>query len=396
MSKNYPRAKWVLPAIVDPPERVCYTIAVPKERQHIAAFLGALQNLGSGAQWADDEAHTAKDVAQVWREIIDNLCASDADALGDCCMECSPVNVPFLPNLEAGETRTFRVVVEAGEFNILPIVLKANQSLTVSDWTGQWRDSSYHPEAVCLSNWETPEGFVIGNDGGALADTFPTDALPEYPHMRVAMRVNNCGILTYHELSDPITFTVPGSVDPGGVFVEFFGNCPLDEDGEIASGFLGYGMICLKAIVSDPNLCAQFFTDFSDPLPANLDIVQGIIVDPSPIGAGPALRAIQDGPNTMQSRIEIALDGCTVRDFAFTYYREELSASFGSQCHWQCLDAELNVITSGFEGLPVINAAANMTIDVGNVPDCHALNLRFHTNLIEFGPMLYVDDVFVN
>lgn len=394
-SKSIDHVRLPIPSIIDPPRRRCVTIEIPDQYEHFAVFWGHFFGMTRWYTWKLDAAKSGKALAAVYQKIYDD--ARERFVLEeDSCMGCSPVNRAFSPALAPGETRKFGVVVEAGEFQLLPIVLKANQSITLSDWRGQWRDSQYHPTLPCSSNWETPEGFIIANAGGATADTFSTDALPTYPHMRLAMRVNNCGILTYHELSDPVTFTVPASVDPDGIFVEFFGNCPLDSAGEIAPGFLGYGMICLTAIVSDPNLCPQFFTDFTAPLSPALSIIQGIIVDPSPIGAGPALRAIQDGPSTMQSRIEIALGGCTVRDFAFTYYREELSPSFGSQCSWRCLDAVGGIIASGTQPLNDINTAANLTVSVGNVPNVYALNLRFHTNLIEFGPMLYIDDVFVN
>jgi len=81
MSRRNPPAKWVLPQTVDPPERLCFKIEVPNERYHIAAFLGALQHLASAIYWQDDTAHTAKDVALVWRDIID---AVERDNCEDC------------------------------------------------------------------------------------------------------------------------------------------------------------------------------------------------------------------------------------------------------------------------------------------------------------------------
>lgn len=80
MSKRFPRAKWVLPQVINPSKRICFQIQVPDERFHIAAFLGCLYNLTSAIFWADDSAHTAKEVAAVWQEIYDNLsrrCATE-------------------------------------------------------------------------------------------------------------------------------------------------------------------------------------------------------------------------------------------------------------------------------------------------------------------------------
>lgn len=73
MSKKNPPAKWVLPAVVDPPTRRCIQVPVPDEPQHIAAFWGALLTLSSAYKWADDPSHTAREVALVWRDIIDGI-----------------------------------------------------------------------------------------------------------------------------------------------------------------------------------------------------------------------------------------------------------------------------------------------------------------------------------
>lgn len=72
MARRNPPAKWVLPDVVDP-DRLCIQIEVPNDPAHIAAFRGALLELASAYKWADDTAHTAKDVALVWRDIIDNM-----------------------------------------------------------------------------------------------------------------------------------------------------------------------------------------------------------------------------------------------------------------------------------------------------------------------------------
>jgi len=73
MSKRYPRAKWPLPDIVHPENSVCYRVLVPDNTYYISAFMGSLATLGSAISWADDSGHTAVEVANVWREIADNL-----------------------------------------------------------------------------------------------------------------------------------------------------------------------------------------------------------------------------------------------------------------------------------------------------------------------------------
>lgn len=70
MARRNPPAKWTLPTVVNPPTRKCFTVLVPNEDYHIAAFRGALLALGSAYNWQDDDLHTAKDVAAVWRSIV--------------------------------------------------------------------------------------------------------------------------------------------------------------------------------------------------------------------------------------------------------------------------------------------------------------------------------------
>jgi hypothetical protein len=71
MSRKNPPAKWVLPTTIDPPRR-CIQIQVPNDPAHVAAFRGALLALASAYNWSDDPAHTAREVALVWRDVVDN------------------------------------------------------------------------------------------------------------------------------------------------------------------------------------------------------------------------------------------------------------------------------------------------------------------------------------
>jgi len=73
MARKNPPAKWVLPEVIDPPDRICVQLYIPNERFHIAAFRGALLDLASGYKWADDPEHKAREVALVWRTIINEM-----------------------------------------------------------------------------------------------------------------------------------------------------------------------------------------------------------------------------------------------------------------------------------------------------------------------------------
>lgn len=96
MSKEKPRAKWVLPTTVHPAGRKCYTIEVPDDPMYLAAFRGAILNLASATQWQDDIAHTAKEVAQVWRDIYFNAlrpCVKRTDPTGILQEEFMPLRI---------------------------------------------------------------------------------------------------------------------------------------------------------------------------------------------------------------------------------------------------------------------------------------------------------------
>lgn len=73
MNRKNALAKWTLPTIVHPETTKCIQIEIPDEPFYIAAFRGAMLHLQEAYKWADDEAHTAKQVALVWRDIIDNM-----------------------------------------------------------------------------------------------------------------------------------------------------------------------------------------------------------------------------------------------------------------------------------------------------------------------------------
>lgn len=76
MSRRNPPAKWILPEVIDPEERLCFQIEVPNDPMHIAAFRGALYNLTSARFWQDDPDHKALEVAAVWQDIWDEISMS--------------------------------------------------------------------------------------------------------------------------------------------------------------------------------------------------------------------------------------------------------------------------------------------------------------------------------
>jgi len=65
--------------VVDPADSVCFQVPVPNDRQHIAAFLGAVYELAKPYKWANDDAHTAIQVGAVWLAIFEALRRNNCD-----------------------------------------------------------------------------------------------------------------------------------------------------------------------------------------------------------------------------------------------------------------------------------------------------------------------------
>lgn len=104
MARRNPPAKWPLPSVVDPATRRCIQVQVPDDPAHIAAFRGAMLALQSAYNWADDPAHTARLVAQVWRDIIDGLTTWGCNALPQTILQADPSGCGIQWSLDDGVT----------------------------------------------------------------------------------------------------------------------------------------------------------------------------------------------------------------------------------------------------------------------------------------------------
>lgn len=60
-----------LPDVVNPEGTICITFAVPDNLIHIANFWGVIDKLAHAYNYADDPAHTAVQVASVWRGVVE-------------------------------------------------------------------------------------------------------------------------------------------------------------------------------------------------------------------------------------------------------------------------------------------------------------------------------------
>lgn len=62
-----------LPAVVNPPGHRYVCVPIPDDQNHILAFLGQLDMLAYWWTWQRDAAKTGKEVARVWREIVETV-----------------------------------------------------------------------------------------------------------------------------------------------------------------------------------------------------------------------------------------------------------------------------------------------------------------------------------
>lgn len=217
MTRRNPPAKWVLPDVINPPGRTCYQISVPDNIYHKAAFFGALLDLASAYKWADDPSHTAKSVALVWRDIIDNLrlCPDpvkiggadiedngmrlrvdpDNSCIIQCLDECSGNWGTFLDvsqcapgaiaqppaggTLEPGDSKCYDVVLQGSGKWLLPVAVSEGDKIIISGAAGGWFDGAF-------VIWNCPNGqqYVAGACSG-VGTTEGTDPCPAILHMRL-------------------------------------------------------------------------------------------------------------------------------------------------------------------------------------------------------------------
>lgn len=263
-----PPAKWVLPAVVDPPDSICITIPVPNDRQHIGAFWGALYNLTSARFWADDTAHTALAVARVWQNIYDALKPDSCDVppiisieewedtlsiceslrfengklQGLCCGEWvdisgqgdSTLGGPGQPGggadqpVQGGPPTCYHANSPASLQWLAPTTVSAGDVLTFSNFDGAaWDGVAPFP---LPGRWDCPNGqFFFGGECQAGSESLDgSDPLPTAPHMSLVTQIDG----TWYSCLSPVT--VPGGVSNAQILVQLNDSGIGDNQGQYA------------------------------------------------------------------------------------------------------------------------------------------------------------------
>lgn len=80
-----------IPDIIDPPESMSMTLCIPKNKDHMAAFFGALYSLTEWNSWQQNGTTDGRDVAAVWwRYFLSwnrNMSEEECVPMGQCCTD---------------------------------------------------------------------------------------------------------------------------------------------------------------------------------------------------------------------------------------------------------------------------------------------------------------------
>lgn len=179
-----------LPAEDDAPHK-CVTLSIPNDEVTIANFVGALSTLALWINYRRDPDKRGKDIAQVWKQIVQSIEFSDCaiptpggddvqfrqqDCLLQYSIDCEhwytlydPTNcVPETtvqpgsgtrpPN---GECKSYTVALSGANKWLLPFGVQAGDTITITGATGAWSDST--------AQWNCPDGtpYILGLCFGA-------------------------------------------------------------------------------------------------------------------------------------------------------------------------------------------------------------------------------------
>jgi len=240
MARRNPPARWVLPETINPSERLCFTIRVPNDPQHLAAFRGALWNLCSAINWADDPDHLAKDVAQVWRDVYDDVRRCTENTIDDNGItledfmsqqiRISPENPCIIQmwcidgwvdwynpsaciaegasqsgpggELTEGQCRDYNVTLRGNEKYILPVPVSAGYTVQILDASGGWWDGNI------LHAWNCPSGLTYAL--GACVSAGATDAGSPIPDLSIGRLIAQIGASFFDAFNTSI-IVAPGT-----------------------------------------------------------------------------------------------------------------------------------------------------------------------------------------
>lgn len=229
--RKRPKTKWTLPNTTNPVGRKCFSLSVPDDPSYIAAYRGAILELASAYNWEDDEAHTAKEVANVMRDCIEaGECSNMEFIQRDCdlfvviggvetliytaqtCINnniadgtLAKANSGYLGVPSIGDCHVYEVTVKPGNTFVLPNVVNSGDTVQLSNWQGGATDWG-----LAETLWICPSGttYVLGECSDILRvpTLYGTDPLQSAPHLAIIAQIGS----TYYDVWSSLSGTTPG------------------------------------------------------------------------------------------------------------------------------------------------------------------------------------------
>lgn len=259
MSKRTSTARYTLPLDINPSTTVDFCVKVPNDIYHIGAFLGQIYALSRAYSWANDSGHTAKLVANRWRDIFDNLrpdncgcvqpvagadegveqlirqnpdnpCLLETSINGtDWCAfadlsKCIPAGSQpgsGAPIPGAGQSQCYAARMQGSGKWLLPYQVNAGDVITISQVSGAATDGS--------GIWYCGNGqtYFLGACAGATT-TSSGDPKNTTPHMRLIAKIGS----TYYDAYNT-SITVPSGVIAANVEFQVNDSSLSDNFGEL-------------------------------------------------------------------------------------------------------------------------------------------------------------------
>lgn len=197
---------YLLPEEIDPP-RKCFTLEIPDEPFHRAAFFGALESLTKWWNWQRDENHTAAEVTRVWRDVIERALSGDIDCAEgtlqtvNFCREFYPRS-PFIDFQPASPFRTDEDQIPFG-YAARPWAL-AN-STYVQNYPLDWLQDAGTALINLFSDFQNEDvlSLYLSQPASSVPNGFP----------RFSVSVEGTGTVELHMLNVPLGGRCVVSVD---------------------------------------------------------------------------------------------------------------------------------------------------------------------------------------
>lgn len=284
--KSIRRLRYPLPEVINPPESVCIEVRVPNDIAYISAFWGQMFALTRWYAWLGDNAHTAKDVAAVWRGVYEQAQESECQnvlvrtsPVNDCLLQVSydggalwetvynaygcalkaahdefgsgsnqpaghsqPGEQPGGADPNPAQCFDLDLTVQANSMLLIPLAIKSGWTLKFTNVKGAWYDGAF------LSIWRCPTGseFFLGACGDSSTYYYDaSDPIPAAPHLSLIIRLPDGSCAAIPAGGE---YVIPSGMPDGNTFI-------LANDSELSDN---QGSVSLHLLACNGGWCYEF------------------------------------------------------------------------------------------------------------------------------------------